>query len=135
MSTYHAVMIDETGCEFGVSVPEMASRSDAYDWLREMYPESRCDQLETPIEAAQREQALYDDVAHGVYYEDGQRFVEPGYEEYDYDEPEEDGEYQGDDEEYDDDPPVDDAEENFTDHADEPYHVEDSWLDGSYEES
>ena len=33
---------------------------------------------------------------------------------------------------------LDDSEERFTDHADEPYHVdggEDDWLDGSYEES
>ena len=121
MSTYHAVMIDETGCEFGVSVPDQPSRAAAYEWLAEHYPESRCDQLETPEESRAREQRYYDDAARGIDYdEDGRPFYTGDVDDYEEEEDEED---------------VDDAEENFTDHADEPYHVEDAGLDGSYEES
>lgn len=59
MTEFHAVMIDETGCEFGVSVTAK-SRSEAYDKLREDYPESRCDQLESPVDTAAREKRMYD---------------------------------------------------------------------------
>ena len=58
MTTFHAVMIDETGCEFGVSVIAR-SRSAAFAKLREEYPESRCDQLESPADTRKREARLY----------------------------------------------------------------------------
>ena len=42
---YHAVMVDETGCEFGVT--EWAdSNSDMWEQMQEDYPESRCVQVE-----------------------------------------------------------------------------------------
>ncbi len=108
MTTFHAVMIDETGCEFGTSVTAR-SRTEAFKKLREDYPESRCDQLESPEDTACREAAMYDDINRGIYRnEDGSiDYVEPG-----YDEPEEE----------------DDSEERFTDHADEPFFVEDAGL-------
>jgi len=55
---YHAVMLDETGCEFGAGV-EAASRDEAYDELRDMYPESRIVQLESPEDTAERERRIY----------------------------------------------------------------------------
>lgn len=55
---YHAVMEDETGCEFGVDLAA-SSRNDAYDQLREDYPESRCVQLENDRDRAAREDSLY----------------------------------------------------------------------------
>lgn len=99
MTKFHAVMIDETGREFGVSVIAR-SRTMAFAKLREDYPESRCDQLESPADTAAREAAMYDDIQHGVYRnEDGSiDFVEPG-----YDYPDEEDEY------------PDDSEERFTD--------------------
>lgn len=73
MTKFHAVMIDETGCEFGVSV-EAKSRYMAYRKLRENYPESKCDQLESPADTRRREaridrqaQREYDD-PHGYHY-------------------------------------------------------------------
>jgi hypothetical protein len=58
MINWHAVMIDETGCEFGVSFAA-ATRAAALEYLRENYPESRCDQLEDPQQTADREQEIY----------------------------------------------------------------------------
>lgn len=58
MTKYHAVMLDETRCEFGVSVTAK-SRSAAHDKLREDYPESRCVQLESPTDTRKREERLY----------------------------------------------------------------------------
>lgn len=60
MITFHAVMLDETRCEFGASV-EASSRSEAYDLLRERYPESQCVQLESPADRRAREEDLYFD--------------------------------------------------------------------------
>ena len=115
MTTFHAVMIDETGCEFGVSVTA-ETREEAFALLRENYPESRCDQLESPADTARREAAMYDDINRGIYRnEDGSiDFVEPGYDYPEEDEDEEEDDYDG--------------EERFTDHADEPYYIEDSGL-------
>jgi hypothetical protein len=56
MTKYHAVMIDETGCEFGADV-EADSRQEAYNLLAEDYPESRVDQLEDQADRRQRERA------------------------------------------------------------------------------
>lgn len=58
MTTFHAVMIDETGCEFGTCVTAK-SRAAAFAKLRENYPESRCDQLESPADTRKRERRLY----------------------------------------------------------------------------
>ena len=53
MPKFHAVMIDETGCEFGATV-EAANHSDARAKLREDYPESRIDEIRSDEEQAQR---------------------------------------------------------------------------------
>ncbi len=58
MTQFHAVMLDETGAEFGASITA-SSRSAAYDLLREDYPESRCVQLESPEDTAERERLMY----------------------------------------------------------------------------
>lgn len=58
MTTYHAVMCDETGCEFGVSV-KAKSRAAAYEALHEDYPESRVVQVETGNEVTQRQRRVY----------------------------------------------------------------------------
>jgi phytoene/squalene synthetase len=55
---FHAVMIDETGCEFGASV-SAASYDEAYDKLRDNYPESSVAQLESPEDMAKREREIY----------------------------------------------------------------------------
>jgi len=62
MTQYHAVLIDETGCEFGHTFTA-ASRDEAWDEIREMFPESQCVQLESPEDTARREQAIYARVA------------------------------------------------------------------------
>jgi hypothetical protein len=58
MIQFHAVMVDETGCEFGASV-RAATREEAYEMLEENYPESRVAQLESPQDAAAREARIY----------------------------------------------------------------------------
>ena len=57
MTQYHAVLIDETGCEFGAGV-EAPDRETARASLTEDYPESRVVQLESPLDAAEREAAI-----------------------------------------------------------------------------
>jgi len=66
MTQFHAVMLDETGCEFGVSV-EANSRSEAYEILAEDYPESRCVQLESPEDTAERERRMYESIEREYY--------------------------------------------------------------------
>lgn len=66
---FHAVMIDETGCEFGADV-EAETKDEAYEILQEMYPESRCDQLESPEDTRRREKAIYDHIANGGDWDD-----------------------------------------------------------------
>ena len=58
MINYHAVMIDETGCEFGVDI-KAPNRAVAYEELHENYPESRVAQLESPQDTAEREAAMH----------------------------------------------------------------------------
>lgn len=58
MTKYWAVMLDETGCEFGVGV-EAKSRDEAWDMLYEDYPESECVQLESPEDTYERERSMY----------------------------------------------------------------------------
>ena len=55
---FHAVMIDETGCEFGAGV-DAYSREEAHEKLQDDYPESRIDQLESPEDTARREAEIY----------------------------------------------------------------------------
>lgn len=59
MVKFHAVMLDETGCEFGAGV-EAEDREAAREQLRDNYPESRVVQLESPEDTRQREAVMYD---------------------------------------------------------------------------
>lgn len=61
MTDFHAVMLDETRCEFGVSVTAK-TRAAALEKLAEYYPESRCIQLESPADRRKREKRLYDEI-------------------------------------------------------------------------
>ncbi len=54
---YHAVMLDETGCEFGVSL-EAEDKGAAHEQLREDYPESSIVQLEDTQDTMKREKRL-----------------------------------------------------------------------------
>lgn len=65
MTHFHAVMLDETGCEFGAPV-EAATRDEAYEILAEDYPESRVVQLESPEDTRAREQRIYDSVRREI---------------------------------------------------------------------
>lgn len=58
MASYHAVMMDETGCEFGVTF-DAESRDDAYRQLSDDYPESSVVQLEDNEQQRQREMDVY----------------------------------------------------------------------------
>lgn len=59
MTHFHAVMLDECGQEFGAGV-EAANRDEAYEMLREDYPENRgIVQLESPADTAKREADIY----------------------------------------------------------------------------
>lgn len=62
MTHYHAVMIDETGCEFGVGV-DAKNRDEAMEKLRENYPESSIAQLESPADTRRRERRMYARIA------------------------------------------------------------------------
>lgn len=57
MPQFHAVLLDETRCEFGVTVNEL-NRDDAYHYLQEMYPESTVIQLEDEQQSRDRVQRL-----------------------------------------------------------------------------
>lgn len=66
MTAYWAVLLDETGCEFGAGVTA-TDREAAYDYLRENYPESRVVQLESPQDRAARQQRLWDEAERAMY--------------------------------------------------------------------
>jgi len=51
-------MLDETGCESGHTFAAN-SRTEAWDYLREQFPESRCVQLEDPHDTAKRQYETY----------------------------------------------------------------------------
>ena len=70
MTSFHAVMIDETGCEFGVSF-NAADRGAAWDYLADNYPESRVDQLEDSAQTAAREAEIYARIAREIDGDDG----------------------------------------------------------------
>jgi len=59
MINFHAVMLDETGCEFGVSI-RAENRKAAWDMVSYNYPESQCVQLESHEDTAAREKRIYD---------------------------------------------------------------------------
>lgn len=61
MINFWAVMTDETGCEFGAGV-QAPDRATARDMLRDMYPESRIAQLESPEDTRRREAEIYERV-------------------------------------------------------------------------
>ena len=63
MTNFWAVMLDETGCEFGVGV-RARTRFAAYEQLREDYPESSCIQLESPEDTRKREARIYARASH-----------------------------------------------------------------------
>ena len=58
MTNYWAVLLDETGCEFGAGV-SAKSRDEAWVMISENYPESRVVQLESPYDTAEREYETY----------------------------------------------------------------------------
>ena len=59
MTDYHAVMIGEEGSEFGVTF-SAENLGAAYEYLDEMYPESRVEELKTCAQWSQAEQDRYD---------------------------------------------------------------------------
>jgi hypothetical protein len=58
MTQYHAVMLDETGCEFGHTF-NATCREAAWAYVKEEFPESRCVQLEDPDDSRRREAETY----------------------------------------------------------------------------
>ncbi len=84
MIRYHAVMTDETGCEFGAEV-EAPDRETARAKLRENYPESSVAQLESPEDTRQREQSIYDHVARGGDWDEDGRPIGGDYDDWDDD--------------------------------------------------
>lgn len=73
MISFHAVLLDETGCEFGVDVTA-ATHDEAYERIAESYPESRIEQLESSEDVARREAILYASVC--AEYDDGADYDE-----------------------------------------------------------
>ena len=72
MIDFWAVLIDETGCEFGAGV-QAPDRATARDMLREAYPEARrIDQLESPEDTRRREAEIYARVSadYDDFYDD-----------------------------------------------------------------
>ena len=73
MITYQAVLLDECGHEFGASVAA-PTKADAYDELRDMYPENRgIVQVESPQDTHNRQTAMYarlDREQNGEFYEE-----------------------------------------------------------------
>lgn len=69
MTQFHAVMLDETGCEFGASV-EAPNREEAFDTLREDYPESQVLQLESPSDRQEREERIRRSVELEIFGEE-----------------------------------------------------------------
>jgi hypothetical protein len=69
MTHYHAVFLDETGCEFGAGI-DAPDAQTAYAEIQEQYPECRIVQFESPEDRRKREQALWDEV-NGDYWDQG----------------------------------------------------------------
>jgi hypothetical protein len=58
MTRYWGVFLDETRCEFGAPI-EAETKEEAWRIAKEDYPESKCVQLESPQESAEREAETY----------------------------------------------------------------------------
>lgn len=69
MTDFHAVMIDETGCEFGASL-SAKDMVDAFRQLGEDYPESRIKDLRTCADWDDERDALLDRYWHDDEPED-----------------------------------------------------------------
>ena len=80
MPYYHAVMIDETGCEFGAG-ENARDKHHAAEVFKYNYPESRVVQIESAEDTAAREALIYADALAGINYDDdGRPIYPPGYE-------------------------------------------------------
>lgn len=66
---YHAVLVDETGCEFGADC-QASSHDEAYDIISANYPESSIVQLESPADTEARQMELYARIC--AEYDDGE---------------------------------------------------------------
>ena len=55
---FWGVFLDETRCEFGAPI-EAGTKDEAWRIAAEDYPESKCVQLESPEETAEREAETY----------------------------------------------------------------------------
>lgn len=85
MIRYHAVMLDETRCEFGVDI-DATDRQTAMEELADQYPESRCIQLEDPHDTEKRVSTMEDLIRRGADFdEDGRPFFPHGDEDDDED--------------------------------------------------
>ena len=82
MTKFHAVMLDETRCEFGVTI-EALNHADAYNQLEEDYPESCVVQLESPDQSANRENATMQHIMRGGDWDEEGRPFFPHGDEYD----------------------------------------------------
>lgn len=69
MTRFHAVLIDETGCEFGATI-EAEDREAAWAEARDQYPESNCVSLESRGEAHQRQRRMENHIARGGDWDD-----------------------------------------------------------------
>lgn len=65
MTQYHAVLFDETGCEFGHTF-EANTSAEAWNYIHEAFPESRCVQLDDPSDEARRLNAIYKRMAREI---------------------------------------------------------------------
>jgi len=62
MTTFHAVLTDECGGEFGATIIA-ATKADAYETAREQYPESSVVQMESPMDAQERQARIQRTIA------------------------------------------------------------------------
>jgi hypothetical protein len=65
MTQYHAVMLDETGCEFGHTF-NATCREAAWAYVQDIFPESRCVQMEDDRDTAERQNAIYQRMAREI---------------------------------------------------------------------
>ena len=84
MIRYGGVFLDETRCEFGAPITA-PNKAEAWRIAKEDYPESRCVQLESPEETAERERATYEAVVREMdeesgYYDEPDDFDEDDFE-------------------------------------------------------
>lgn len=89
MTHFHAVLLDETGCEFGAG-HDCETREEAHNYFRDAYPESRIVQLESLEDTRAREAHTYDLIRRGADFDDEGRPFFPYGDEDDFDEEDED---------------------------------------------